>query len=50
MLEKFPTRTVVLMVLTLISFVWFWIQTHQRRATTAAAPTSIKLLGPGDAR
>lgn len=25
---RFPTRTVVLMVLALASFVWFWWRTH----------------------
>jgi hypothetical protein len=31
---KFPTRTIVLMVLTLFAFAWFFWKTHQRSERT----------------
>ncbi|MCU0697349.1 MAG: hypothetical protein MUC96_12555 [Myxococcaceae bacterium] len=31
-MDRFPTRTLVLMVLTLVAFAWFWWQTHRRAA------------------
>jgi hypothetical protein len=33
--DRFPTRTLVLMVLTLVAFGWFWWQTHRRAATAS---------------
>jgi hypothetical protein len=30
LVTKFPTRTIVLMVLTLVAFAWFFWKTHQR--------------------
>jgi hypothetical protein len=33
---RFPTRTLVLMVLTLVAFGWFWWQTHRRAASADA--------------
>lgn len=41
---KFPTRTLVLMVLTLLSFVWFFWKTHQ--GSRAAEVTFIPLEVP----
>jgi len=29
-MTRFPTRTLVLMLLTLVAFGWFWVMTHQR--------------------
>ncbi|MDX2015335.1 MAG: hypothetical protein SFW67_34400 [Myxococcaceae bacterium] len=34
-MDRFPTRTLVLMVLTLVAFVWFWLQTHRRSAASS---------------
>jgi hypothetical protein len=33
--DRFPTRTLVLMVLTLVAFAWFWWQTHRAAAARA---------------
>lgn len=44
--SKFPTRTIVLMVLALISFAWFWWKTHQR-STRELTITPIVLLDGG---
>jgi hypothetical protein len=38
--DRFPTRTLVLMVLTLVAFGWFWWQTHRR---AAAASEELRL-------
>ena len=38
---RFPTRTVVLMVLALISFVWFYIQMHKAKPASAAAELTV---------
>jgi len=27
-LKRFPTRTLLLMIIALFAFVWFWCQTH----------------------
>jgi hypothetical protein len=43
---RFPTRTLVLMVLTLLAFGWFWWQTHRVSAT----PVQIELLSDGGTR
>jgi len=46
MTPKFPTRTVVLMALTLIAFGWFWWQTRAHRdraAANAEQPIRVQL-------
>jgi hypothetical protein len=40
---RFPTRTLVLMALTLMAFAWFWYQTH--RGSPQAV--QIELIGDG---
>jgi hypothetical protein len=35
---RFPTRTLVLMTLALLSFVWFWWRTHQVQNAPPPAP------------
>jgi hypothetical protein len=40
---RFPMRTLVLMVLALLSFVWFWWQMHR----VPPAPVQIELLTDG---
>jgi hypothetical protein len=35
--QKFPTRTLVLMVLALLAFAWMWWQTQHLRQTPAPA-------------
>lgn len=44
--QRFPTRTIVLMGLTLLSFLWFWWQTHHRREP-ALTITPVVLLDGG---
>lgn len=38
---KFPTRTIVLMVLTLFSFLWFFWKTHQRSPPLTITPVVL---------
>lgn len=45
-MQRFPTRTIVLMILALLSFVWFFWKTHQR-AERALTVTPIVLLDGG---
>ncbi|MBL8923915.1 MAG: hypothetical protein JNJ54_33980 [Myxococcaceae bacterium] len=45
-MQRFPTRTIVLMVLTLLSFGWFWWQT-QHRQRHALTLTPVVLLDGG---
>lgn len=42
---KFPTRTIVLMVLTLFSFVWFFWKTHQRTSPSLTITPIVVLDG-----
>ena len=42
---RFPTRTLVLMALALLSFGWMYVQTH-RQAQAPAAPLKGRLLTP----
>lgn len=42
---KFPTRTIVLMVLTLFSFLWFFWKTHQRSSPTLTITPIVMLDG-----
>jgi hypothetical protein len=44
--QRFPTRTIVLMILALLSFAWFWWKTHQREQR-ALTITPIVLLDGG---
>ena len=44
-MPKFPTRTIVLMVLTLFSFLWFFWKTHQRSAPTLTITPVVMLDG-----
>ncbi len=49
-MQKFPTRTLVLMALALLAFVWFWLQTHRApkpaRAAEPPAAVDVQVL-PG---
>lgn len=36
-MPRFPTRTLILMVLALGAFVWMWTQTHRAKAPPAGA-------------
>lgn len=40
-MPKFPTRTIVLMVLTLFSFLWFFWKTHQRSPPLTITPVVL---------
>ena len=40
---RFPTRTIVLMALTLLSFAWMTWHSY-RRAQRAAAPSSVQVI------
>jgi hypothetical protein len=42
---RFPTRTLVLMALALLAFVWMWVQTH--RAAPLQPPLRATVVGPG---
>ncbi len=48
-MARFPTRTLVLMVLTLVAFGWFWWKTHQRKGPTMTI-TPIATLDGGPPR
>ena len=41
-MPRFPTRTLVLMALTLVAFGWFWFQTHR-----APEPIQVDLVTDG---
>ncbi|MEW5739054.1 MAG: hypothetical protein AB1938_09010 [Myxococcota bacterium] len=41
-MPRFPRRTLVLMVLALLAFVWMWIQTHRPRPEMRAPPPSLQ--------
>lgn len=43
-MPRFPTRTVILMVLALGAFAWMWLQTH--RAVTAPAAGKTEPTAP----
>lgn len=43
-MPRFPTRTLVLMLLALVAFVWMWLQTH--RATPVADVIPVEVSGP----
>lgn len=45
---RFPTRTLVLMVLTLLAFGWMYWRTHLSRsaAPTPAITVPVELVGP----
>ena len=48
-MPRFPTRTLVLMILALASFGWFFFQTHARVEPSAAprgSITEVKILSP----
>lgn len=49
--KQFPARTIILMVLTLASFVWFWLQLHraprQPPPVPPAEPLKVQVLAPG---
>lgn len=42
-MARFPTRTLVLMVFTLLAFAWMYWQTHRVRP----APATLELIAPG---
>lgn len=46
-MARFPTRTLVLMVLALLAFGWFWWKTHQPRAAPGLTITPISTLDGG---
>jgi hypothetical protein len=46
-MPRFPTRTLVLMVLALAVFGWLWWQTHGP-ARSEVGPVRAKLVSPGD--
>lgn len=49
-MPRFPTRTLVLMTLTLVAFAWFWWQTHALAAKAApGGPPGIRLVALPDA-
>lgn len=52
-MKQFPARTIILMGLTLASFVWFWLQMHRAQQhpppAPPAEPLKIQVLtGGGD--
>jgi hypothetical protein len=47
-MARFPTRTLVLMVLALLAFGWMWSQQQARRPPRLRV-TEIDLVSPGDA-
>ncbi len=42
--SKFPARTIVLMALTLVAFVWFWWQTHVAQEQKAPTYKVVKVI------
>lgn len=38
--RRFPVRTLVLMILALLAFIWMWVMTHRAR------PQRMSPLGP----
>lgn len=42
--SKFPARTIVLMALTLVAFVWFWWQTHVMQEQKAPTSKVVKVI------
>jgi lipopolysaccharide export system protein LptC len=38
---RFPTRTLVLMVLALLAFAWMWLQTHRTAQQQAAVEPDV---------
>jgi hypothetical protein len=44
-MPRFPARTVVLMVLTLIAFGWFYRQTHLPHRVEEPAHLEVEVLG-----
>ena len=42
--SKFPARTIVLMALTLVAFVWFWWQTHSMQGAKPQSAPIYKVV------
>lgn len=42
-MKRFPTRTLVLMVLALLAFVWMYLQTHK---PAASANVPVEIVSP----
>jgi hypothetical protein len=52
--QKFPQRTLVLMVLALLAFGWFFVSMHRVTAAKAAPPSNVQpvqlIVAPGGDR
>lgn len=46
--QRFPVRTLVLMILAVLAFVWMWVMTHRHRKTvlTPLGPAPVQELQP----
>lgn len=43
--QRFPLRTIILMILALASFVWFYWNMHQPRRSQASQVQEVHVLG-----
>lgn len=43
-MARFPTRTLILMTLALLSFAWFWWKTHQTRPAGPKLDSAVPVM------